>query len=111
MVSFWNTSIISVEDGLFAEQIQGAGFEGNDFETYWKAASEKGRVEVVVRVQGQGAPGRASATLSTLANGPDTTASIENPGAFALRNSRFSYSKDLTINLDPYMVAVLVTTA
>jgi alpha-N-arabinofuranosidase len=25
----------SVEDGLFAEQIRGAGFEGNDFETYW----------------------------------------------------------------------------
>jgi alpha-N-arabinofuranosidase len=25
----------SVEDGLFAEQIRGAGFEGPDFETYW----------------------------------------------------------------------------
>jgi alpha-N-arabinofuranosidase len=25
----------SVEDGLFAEQIRGAGFEGSDFETYW----------------------------------------------------------------------------
>jgi alpha-N-arabinofuranosidase len=25
----------SVVDGLFAEQIQGAGFEGNDFKTYW----------------------------------------------------------------------------
>ena len=24
----------SVEDGLFAEQIQGGGFEGRDFETY-----------------------------------------------------------------------------
>src|SRR6476646_3765409 len=27
----------SVEDGLFAEQIRGAGFEGRDFETYWTA--------------------------------------------------------------------------
>ena len=27
----------SVVDGLFAEQIQGAGFEGKDFETYWNA--------------------------------------------------------------------------
>jgi alpha-N-arabinofuranosidase len=25
----------SVVDGLFAEQIRGAGFEGKDFETYW----------------------------------------------------------------------------
>src|SRR6478672_1567247 len=25
----------SVEDGLFAEQIRGGGFEGRDFETYW----------------------------------------------------------------------------
>src|SRR5919204_2731202 len=27
----------SVEDGLFAEQIRGAGFEGRDFDTYWTA--------------------------------------------------------------------------
>jgi len=26
----------SVVDGLFAEQIQGCGFEGKDFETYWR---------------------------------------------------------------------------
>ena len=37
----------SVEDGLFAEQIRGSGFEGKDFETYWKPESERGRVEVV----------------------------------------------------------------
>lgn len=30
----------SVEDGLFAEQIRGAGFEGDDFKTYWKPSSE-----------------------------------------------------------------------
>jgi alpha-L-arabinofuranosidase len=36
----------SVEDGLFAEQIQGCGFEGKDFETYWKPFSEGGSVEV-----------------------------------------------------------------
>ncbi|MFB3779560.1 MAG: alpha-N-arabinofuranosidase [Bryobacteraceae bacterium] len=36
----------SVEDGLFAEQIQGCGFEGNDFETYWKPFADRGRVEV-----------------------------------------------------------------
>jgi alpha-N-arabinofuranosidase len=36
----------SVEDGLFAEQIRGAGFEGEDFKTYWKPFSERGRVEI-----------------------------------------------------------------
>src|SRR5512143_281833 len=36
----------SVEDGLFAEQIQGCGFEGKDFDTYWKPFSDRGRVEI-----------------------------------------------------------------
>src|SRR5512143_95369 len=36
----------SVEDGLFAEQIQGCGFEGEDFGTYWKPFSDRGRVEL-----------------------------------------------------------------
>ena len=29
-------------EGLFAEQIQGRGFEGKDFETYWKPLGENG---------------------------------------------------------------------
>src|SRR5512133_2142333 len=36
----------SVEDGLFAEQIRGAGFEGSGFETYWTPAAERGAVEL-----------------------------------------------------------------
>jgi alpha-L-arabinofuranosidase len=36
----------SVVDGLFAEQIRGAGFEGEDFKTYWEAFSDRGRVEI-----------------------------------------------------------------
>ncbi len=32
----------SVVDGLFAEQIQGRGFEGQDFETYWTPFGENG---------------------------------------------------------------------
>ena len=36
----------SVEDGLFAEQIQGCGFEGEDFATYWKPFSDRGAVEI-----------------------------------------------------------------
>ncbi|MBI5085791.1 MAG: alpha-N-arabinofuranosidase [Acidobacteria bacterium] len=36
----------SVEDGLFAEQIRGAGFEGTDFKTYWTPFAEGGAVEI-----------------------------------------------------------------
>lgn len=36
----------SVEDGLFAEQVRGAGFEGPDFETYWTSFAERGAVEI-----------------------------------------------------------------
>jgi alpha-N-arabinofuranosidase len=37
----------SVEDGLFAEQIQGQGFEANDYETYWKPVEGKGTIKVI----------------------------------------------------------------
>jgi len=37
----------SVEDGLFAEQIRGAGFEGRDFKTFWTAFGPPGAVRVV----------------------------------------------------------------
>ena len=37
----------SVVDGLFAEQIRGAGFEGKDFETYWTSFGPPDAVRVV----------------------------------------------------------------
>jgi alpha-N-arabinofuranosidase len=37
----------SVVDGLYAEQVQGQSFEGNDFETYWKRFEKNGKVETV----------------------------------------------------------------
>src|SRR4051812_41611859 len=37
----------SVEDGLYAEQVQGQGFEGKDFETYWKPLEKNGKVTLV----------------------------------------------------------------
>jgi alpha-N-arabinofuranosidase len=40
----------SVVDGLFAEQIQGAGFEGHDFETYWTSAGPPNAVRVIETV-------------------------------------------------------------
>src|SRR5580765_217339 len=36
----------SVEDGLYAEQIRGQGFEGKDFKTYWEPFSDRGQVEI-----------------------------------------------------------------
>src|SRR5579883_1959165 len=36
----------SVVDGLFAEQIRGCGFEGEDFKTYWEPFSDGGSVEI-----------------------------------------------------------------
>jgi alpha-N-arabinofuranosidase len=36
----------SVEDGLFAEQIRGAGFEGEDYKTYWESLTDRGHVEI-----------------------------------------------------------------
>src|SRR5512141_2924815 len=35
----------AVVDGLFAEQIRGCGFEGEDFKTYWESFSDRGSVE------------------------------------------------------------------
>ena len=37
----------SVVDGLFAEQIRGAGFEGKDFETYWTTFGSSDAARVV----------------------------------------------------------------
>jgi alpha-N-arabinofuranosidase len=37
----------SVVDGLFAEQVRGAGFEGRDFETYWTSFGAPDAVRVV----------------------------------------------------------------
>jgi len=37
----------SVVDGLFAEQVQGRGFEGTDFETYWKTFGNSGSTSII----------------------------------------------------------------
>ena len=37
----------SVEDGLFAEQVRGGGFEGTDYATYWTAIGAPGGVTLV----------------------------------------------------------------
>src|SRR4051812_20708625 len=37
----------SVEDGLYAEQIRGQGFEGADFKDYWETFVDHGAVDLV----------------------------------------------------------------
>jgi alpha-N-arabinofuranosidase len=37
----------SVIDGLYAEQVQGQGFEGKDYETHWQPIENKGKVELI----------------------------------------------------------------
>jgi alpha-N-arabinofuranosidase len=36
----------SVVDGLFAEQVRGQGFEGEDFQNFWESFAEGGRIQV-----------------------------------------------------------------
>jgi alpha-N-arabinofuranosidase len=44
----------SVVDGLFAEQIQGRGFEGRDFRTYWNSFATNGSASVISSPFGNG---------------------------------------------------------
>lgn len=61
----------------------------------------------LVRLQGRPAPERATATLHTITARLNDQASIENPEAVAPVSRSFTYAKDLTIELEPYTVAVL----
>jgi alpha-N-arabinofuranosidase len=73
-----------------------------------KAVNYRGnRSSVLVRLQGKAAPERATATLHTITAGLNDRASLENPVAIAPVSRSFDYARDLTIDLDPYTVAVL----
>jgi alpha-L-arabinofuranosidase len=65
------------------------------------------RNTLFVRLQGKAAPERATATLHTITARLNDQASIENPDVIAPVSRPFPYAKDLTIDLDPYAVAVL----
>ena len=41
-------------DGLYAEQIRGQGFEGNDFKDYWESFADRGTVETIAVKFAQG---------------------------------------------------------
>ncbi len=73
-----------------------------------KAVNYRGnRNTLLVRLQGKAAPERANATLHTITARLDEHASIENPDVIAPVSRPLPYAKDLTIDLDPYTVAVL----
>jgi alpha-N-arabinofuranosidase len=62
---------------------------------------------LLVRLQGARAPVKANARLHTLSAGLKDSASLERPGAIAPVSRMLPYAKDLTVDMDPYMVAVV----
>ena len=68
---------------------------------------EAGRNTLLVRLQGAGVPEKAVARLHTLSAGPLDSASLEHPDAITPVTRTLDYSKDLTVDLDPYTVAVV----
>ncbi|HWB84325.1 MAG TPA: alpha-L-arabinofuranosidase C-terminal domain-containing protein [Bryobacteraceae bacterium] len=66
-----------------------------------------GRNDLLVRLQGAGVPTKAVATLHTLTAGLMATASLEHPDSIAPVSRPLNYAKDLTIDLEPYTVAVV----
>ena len=60
-----------------------------------------------MRLQGAGVPEKAVATLHTISAGLKDSASLEHPDAIAPVSRTLSYAKDLTVDLEPYTVAVL----
>jgi alpha-N-arabinofuranosidase len=65
------------------------------------------RNALLVRLQGAGVPEKAVARLHTISAGLKDSASLENPRAIAPASRTLVYAKDLTVDLDPYTVAVV----
>ena len=62
---------------------------------------------VLVRLRGSSVPGKAVATLHTISAGLKDSASLDHPNAIAQVSRTLAYATDLTVDLDPYTVAVL----
>jgi alpha-N-arabinofuranosidase len=65
------------------------------------------RNALLVRLQGAGVPKKAVATLHTIRAGLKESASLEHPDGIAPVSRSLAYAKDLTLDLDPYTVAVV----
>ena len=73
-----------------------------------KAVNYEGkRNTLLVQFQGARAFEKAAATLHTISAGLTATASLEHPDAIAPVSRPLSYAKDLTLELEPYSVAVV----
>ena len=68
---------------------------------------EAKRNTLLVRLQGAGVPEKAVARLHTLNTGLTDSASLEHPEAIAPASRGLDYAKDLSVDLDPYTVAVV----
>jgi alpha-L-arabinofuranosidase len=62
---------------------------------------------VLVRLQRANVPHKAVATLHTLTAGLTDAASLDHPDAIAPVSLTLTYSKDFSLDLDPYTVAVV----
>ena len=65
------------------------------------------RSTLLVQLQGARAPEHAIATLHTVTAGLRETPSLQRPDAIAPVSRPMNYAKDLSVDLDPYTVAVL----
>ncbi len=68
---------------------------------------EAKRNTLLVRLQGAGAPEKAIARLYTLSAELTDSASLEHPEAISPVGRTLDYAKDLSVDLDPYTVAVV----
>jgi alpha-N-arabinofuranosidase len=65
------------------------------------------RNALLVRLQGTRVPANAVVKLHTISAGPKDCASLQHPDAIAPVSRTLNYAMDLTVNLDPYTVAVV----
>jgi alpha-N-arabinofuranosidase len=73
-----------------------------------KAVNYEGqRNTLLVRLEGARVPEKAAVTLHTVSAGLMDSASLEHPDAIAPVVRTLKYARDLTVDLDPYTVAVL----
>ena len=62
---------------------------------------------LLVKLTGAGVPEKAVATLHTITAPAKATASLEHPDRIAPATQAMEYSKDLTLDLEPFTVTVL----
>jgi len=62
---------------------------------------------LLVRLQGTRVPANAVVKLQTISAGPKACASLQHADAIAPVSRTLNYAMDLTVNLDPYTVAVV----